>query len=215
MKALPLLVFFALLPLVNAPLDWLSLGLTRGLLRYGLALGGAWRVAVISLVDIVLAGILIFPLAAITTAMLGLANWLAVLAGGEAVLPIAPLLRAMAETPADPAHYWVYLMLLSTLFPSLVHILGGFVGLMLACLQPIFESAVQAQEFVETEGGGDVTKDTVLLYVYPAFAATGVTALVSLIWLAGAAVPLIETAVYQFAAWLLATAAGVAGLFPV
>ena len=38
----PALLFLGLLPLVNAPFDWLSLGLTRLLLRFGIEQGGPW-----------------------------------------------------------------------------------------------------------------------------------------------------------------------------
>lgn len=38
----PLMLFLVLLTLVNAPFDWLSLGLTRFLLRRGIEQGGPW-----------------------------------------------------------------------------------------------------------------------------------------------------------------------------
>jgi hypothetical protein len=38
----PLLLFLGLLTLLNAPFDWVSVGLTRALLRRGPELGGWW-----------------------------------------------------------------------------------------------------------------------------------------------------------------------------
>ena len=48
----PLLLFLGWLSLINAPFDWVSLGLTRALLRRGLELGGWWPYA-LALVDAV------------------------------------------------------------------------------------------------------------------------------------------------------------------
>ncbi len=208
------IVFFALLPLANAPLDWLSLGLTRGLLRYGLAIGGTWRIAAVSLVDIVLAAALMFPLAAITAAAVCLANWSAVSGGGEPVLPVVPLLDAVRNAPDDPKFYWIYLMLFSTLVPSLIHILCGLVGLALACLQPVFRAAVSAQKFAKDESVEDVTQQTKLRTWYPALAAFGTTLLVAVLYLGAAAVPHARAAAIDFAELLLATAERVAGFFP-
>ncbi len=212
--ALLLIVFFALLPLANAPLDWLSLGLTRGLLHYGLAIGGTWRIAAVSLVDIVLAVALIFPLAAITTAVIGLANWSAVSAGGGPVLPVVPMLDSLRNAPDDPKFYWIYLMLFSTLVPSLIHILCGLVGLALACLQPVFRAAVLAQDFAKDKSVEYVTKQTKLRYWYHALAATGTTLLVAVLYFNATAVPYVRAAAIYFAERLLATAEWVAGFFP-
>jgi hypothetical protein len=38
----PLLLFLGLLTFINAPFDWVSLGLTRALLRFGLELKSWW-----------------------------------------------------------------------------------------------------------------------------------------------------------------------------
>ena len=58
----PLILFLSLLPLLNAPFDWASLGLTRALLRRGLELGG-WSPFVLALVDALLAAVVIALLA--------------------------------------------------------------------------------------------------------------------------------------------------------
>ena len=105
-------------------------------------------------------------------------------------------------------------MLFSTLFPSLVHIRGGLVGLALACLQLAFKAALSAHEIARTEKGEDITKDIMLHYLYPALAATGVTAFIALFSILGAAAPFIAAGLYKLAAWLLATADWTARLFP-
>ncbi len=172
------IVFLGLLPLANAPLDWLSLGLTRGLLRFGLGTGRFFWVAFISLLDIAAAGLLMFAVAFMTTSAISLANLFAVLGGGEPVLPVLPLLHAMRDAPNDPVFYWVYLMLFSTMLPSLVHILGGFLCLLLAPIKLVFETFVNAQDLIEKAPNIDATKDSMLGVVYPAITATAVTALI-------------------------------------
>ena len=61
----PMLLFFGLLTLVNAPFDWASLGLTRALLRRGLERGGWWPLWY-ALIDAAAAAVII---AALTVAM--------------------------------------------------------------------------------------------------------------------------------------------------
>ena len=209
-----LLVFLALLPLANAPLDWLSLGLTRGLLRYGMARGGGWRIALISLVDSAAAVALMFPLAAVTAAVVAAANWLAMLGGGAPVVPLGPLFDLLEKTPGDPALYWLYLMLFSTLLPSLIHILGGLVGLVLACLWGVLDAPRLAQAFVVAAPGTEVVKDSKLTTWYPALAATGATAAVAVGFMIVAAIPYAVAAASFIATALLATAQAVAGFFP-
>jgi hypothetical protein len=58
----PLLLFLGLLTLINAPFDWVSLGLTRALLRRGLELGGWWPY-ILAVVDAILAAGIIALLA--------------------------------------------------------------------------------------------------------------------------------------------------------
>ena len=68
------LLFLGVLPLLNAPLDWLSLGLTRGLLRAVFWRVGSWSVCLgISVVSLVIAFSSMFGLVAV------------VIIGGESV----------------------------------------------------------------------------------------------------------------------------------
>jgi hypothetical protein len=122
------LVFLAALPLVNALFDWLSLGLTRVLLRQslerrrpGIALrnGG---------IDVLAALGLLAALAVAATAGLQGLNRLALAGGWPApLIDLGDLLRRLRETPGDPSVWWIYATLVSTLLPSVVHlaIAGG------------------------------------------------------------------------------------------
>jgi hypothetical protein len=61
----PFILFLGLLTLVNAPFDWISLGLTRALLRRGLELGAWWPYA-LALVDAVCAAGIITTLTVVS-----------------------------------------------------------------------------------------------------------------------------------------------------
>lgn len=122
-----LLLFLGLLTLINAPFDWASLGLTRALLRVGLERGGWWPL-LLALIDAVCAALIV---ALLTIAMvLGIQafNSLAVLGGGTAILSLERLLAGIGnrETAQEPEFWWVYVLLLSTLVPSLINLgIGG------------------------------------------------------------------------------------------
>lgn len=201
-----LILFFVILPLVNAPVDWISLGFTRWLLGDGLAVGGTWRITIISLVDIAFAAAMMIPLTAITVVAIGVTNRVLISGGGEALLPLAGLFDALKAAPLDARFFWVYFLLFSSLVPSLVHILSGFVGLVLACVQTVFKSAELSQSFVNTGIDELVTKQTKLIYWYPAMAATGATTLFAITYLVASAVPFVTSSAAAFAKLLLTTA---------
>ena len=162
-----IVVFLFLLPLANAPLDWLSIGLTRGLLRTGLALGGTWRIALISLLDLALAAVLMFALVALTVALVAAANWAALAGGGVPILPIAPLLDGLTADPWAAEFAWIWLMLFSTLLPSLLHLFAGLASLAVTCMLWVCDSTVAAKAFVLGETAADRTKDTMFTLWYP------------------------------------------------
>ena len=120
----PIALFLGLLTVLNAPFDWLSLGLTRGLLRLGLAKGGAWP-WVLALLDALLATLLVGLLSAAMVLGIQAFDALAVRGGGAAVLPLAPLLDGLKAAPAKPEFWWIYALLGSTLLPSAVNAVVG------------------------------------------------------------------------------------------
>ena len=120
----PLLLFFGLLTLINAPFDWLSLGLTRGLLRLGLARRGAWPWW-LALLDAFLATVLVGLLSAAMVLGIQAFDAMAVRGGGQAVLPLHTLLADMQARPAEPEFWWIYALLLSTLLPSAANAVVG------------------------------------------------------------------------------------------
>lgn len=127
----PALLFLGLLTLLNGPFDWASLGVTRALLRRGLELKGWWPY-LLALVDALAAGIIVALLA--LTMVIGVQTFdeLAVRRGLAAVLPLRPLFDGLAGQPGSPEFWWVYVLLLSTMIPSLVNLMLGGTALMRA-----------------------------------------------------------------------------------
>ena len=113
-----LLMFWLILPLINAPLDWLSLGVTRGLLQsvrsgqHSTAHALTW-----ALLDVILALAFLFLLTAILVGATALGNGLA----GKTLVDINAILSNVRANPSAPDQWWIYFMLLSTLVPTLVH----------------------------------------------------------------------------------------------
>jgi hypothetical protein len=122
-EAGPLLLLLGLFTPLNAPFDWVSLGLTRALLRRGLELGGWWPY-LLALIDACLAAVIIALLA--LTMVIGVQAFdeLAVHGGGEkaAVLPLDALFDGIAKNPAAPEYWWAYALLLATMIPSLINL---------------------------------------------------------------------------------------------
>jgi hypothetical protein len=127
----PVLLFVALLTLINAPFDWASLGLTRALLRRGLELGGWWPY-LLALSDALAAAFIIALLA--ITMVIGVQTFdhLAEHSGGAdaRVLHLGDLFDGIAAQPSAPEYWWVYALLLSTMIPSLLNLMIGGASLL-------------------------------------------------------------------------------------
>jgi hypothetical protein len=124
-----IMLFLGFLTLINAPFNWISLGLTRALLRRGLELGGWWPYG-LALMDAGLAALIIAALALTMVVGVQAFDALAVHGGGSPVLPLDPLLTGMASHPTAPEYWWRYALLLSTMIPSLVNLVIGGTSLL-------------------------------------------------------------------------------------
>jgi hypothetical protein len=124
----PFLLFLGLLTLLNAPFDWASLGLTRALLRRGLELKNWWPFF-LALVDALFAAVIVALLA--FTMVIGVQTFdtLAVHGGGERVLPLDTLFDGIRDHFEAPQFWWVYVLLLSTVIPSLINLVIGCTSL--------------------------------------------------------------------------------------
>lgn len=124
----PMLMFMSLLPLLNAPFDWISVGLTRALLQRGLERKGWWPL-IYALIDATCAIALTACLA--LTLIVGVTIFNRV---GAPVLELRPIFDGLRSTAASSEWWWVYGMLLSTLIPSTINFIIG--GTSLVCGMP-------------------------------------------------------------------------------
>jgi hypothetical protein len=120
-------VMLVLIPLVNVPFDWLSIGLTRALLRWGCR-PGAPSPLPLGLLDLALGVCLLVSLSVALVAALQVADWIIVREGGHAVGRVTDLLDRVDNDWTDPANYWAYATLFSTLIPSVLNAVIGAVS---------------------------------------------------------------------------------------
>ena len=121
-------LMFALIPIVNVPFDWASLGLTRALLRRG-AEEGAPSPLWFGLLDFGFGLVLLALLALALIASLQMADAIIAHYGGKKVADVVALLDNIDANPRDPANYWAYATLFSTLIPSALNAVIGAVSL--------------------------------------------------------------------------------------
>src|SRR5258706_7133557 len=99
-RNLHLLLFLGLLTLINAPFDWVSLGMTRALLRRGLELGGWWPY-LLALADGLFAAAIVAPLSIAMATGVQAFDHFAEIAGGpdKRDLPLASLFAITVVNP--------------------------------------------------------------------------------------------------------------------
>lgn len=198
-SSLPLLLL-GFLPLVNAPLDWISLGLTRGLLREALVRRGAWGL-VFSTFDLLLAMGLMVPLICLTVGIIRVANMAA--GGGEAPFDLGGVIAEIRQSPADPAHYWVYFMFFSTLIPTLIHAGLAVVGMITGIVSTFGIVADKVEQQLKATDG---YKSTSLSVGWPLVIGALVGVLLVGVFAAIAHVPILPAALGWFGRSLLAVA---------
>ncbi len=120
---LSMIVIFVIIPLINAPFDWLSIGLTRYLLKFGLSRSSLWERLLCWWADISGAMLLLVGVAAGMVCALEAVNGIGVANG--MIVPIVPVAATLADISSEPdaaRHFWIYFALFSTLIPTLVHL---------------------------------------------------------------------------------------------
>jgi hypothetical protein len=126
-----LLLFTVFLPALNAPFDWVSLAISRHLIRWTASAGSHWLASlanefarlVVILVDFAIAVMLSIVIVAATAGGVALFNLVHLEAGGAGMgFTVSERLAAIRADPADPQFWWIYVMIFSTLLPTLLHI---------------------------------------------------------------------------------------------
>ena len=125
-----ILYFLPLLTLINAPFDWLALGITRGLLRKGLEKGGLWPLG-LGVIDLLISLFIVALLGVAVLIVTQIFNATTVVGGADKlVFDPLPALHDLA-TPGlrnQPQYYWLYLMLLTTQIPAILSLGAGFLS---------------------------------------------------------------------------------------
>ena len=114
-----ILLFLALLPALNAILDWVSLGVSRYLL--GRLAGPDGHSPLLIVGDILLAVVFFFLVSWVAIAGLGAAERLHLLGGAAPVFDVSAILDAIRRDSLAADHMWIYLMVGTTLLPTLAH----------------------------------------------------------------------------------------------
>ena len=117
------IVFLVFLPLTNSVFDWLSLAATRALLK-GMAERDdtpPLRVAGNALIGLILGVLLLAGLAVAATAGLQTMNHISQSQGGPEYFRSGGLAQRLRADPSDPAVWWVYFTLFSTMLPTVFH----------------------------------------------------------------------------------------------
>jgi hypothetical protein len=127
----PILLFFVLITLINAPFDWMTVGLTRALLRRGLELGGWWPLA-FGLIDLFVATAVVVALAVATLWSVQMFGHLTTVGGGAPILGVEQVVGALADPRrrTAPEYWWLYAMLFSTLVPSIMNVALGALSIL-------------------------------------------------------------------------------------
>jgi hypothetical protein len=126
----PILLYCGLLPTLNAPFLWLSVGITRAFLWLGLEKKGWWPY-IFALVDAALAVVMLVLLVAIMVVGVQTLNLMAVYGGEKPILALDPLLRTVnfgaKGSSFQAADWWAYTLMFLAMVPSLMNLaIGGF-----------------------------------------------------------------------------------------
>ena len=127
-RHLILMLFYSILPILNAPLDWLSTAITRSLL-YAIVdrLHSAFQAFVWAVLDLLIALALLVTITFVMTIAISGVNQLAIIGGGKAIIDLTQVFTSLFYNPLAVENWWIYFMLLSTLIPTLLHMLiAGF-----------------------------------------------------------------------------------------
>jgi hypothetical protein len=114
-------LFLGLLPLLSAPFLWLAVGMTRFLMRRGIAMGGWWPY-LLAAGDAIFASVLLVLLAIVLT--LGYQAFASIAVAGD-VKPVYAVSKVIADLSAGPARsesWWICIVLFSVLIPSVFHL---------------------------------------------------------------------------------------------
>ena len=122
---LAILVFLGVLPLVNSPLDWISFGVTRTLL-YNIVdeVHSTTKSIIWSFADIIIALLLLIGIISFSTITISFSNYLVQLHNFHGpIIDLNIVFKDLKTNTFDDRYIWMYLMFLSTVLPTLIHLI--------------------------------------------------------------------------------------------
>lgn len=122
-----LLLIFGVLTLLNAPFDFLSLGLTRGFLRRGLQTKGLSPIR-FAFYDALAAVVVISVLICVLIVGIQLYGILEVHGHQERTIDLTKAFETIHDTPYASQNFWIYTLLITTQAPSLFNVAVGAVS---------------------------------------------------------------------------------------
>lgn len=208
-SALGLVLMIVLLPLVNLPFDWASIGMTRALLRRGCEDHGIWlsrSPTLLCLIDFLLGLALLAALAAALVLTFSAADAILSHAGRKTTFDAVRLIEQIKGHPGDPAYGWVYFTLLSTLLPSFFNLLVGVFSLLTFSVPPVRRWMIATIPILDGPGLGGTRWQVVFALSAQWFCGVLLTGIgLWLVWLGILQVPGIEAAaldpLQDFAHW--------------
>jgi len=122
-----LFVMWGILPFINAPFDWISFSITLLLVKNMIKMRGA-SIVRNTVVDYIAGILLLFLLAATMTAIFAVYFNVATSAGHSSILNLYGIIEQVRSDPAHPKLFWIYLMVSTTLIPTLAHVFAASVS---------------------------------------------------------------------------------------
>ena len=126
-NTLILILFFSLLPILNAILDWISLGFTRGLLTSIISGHHKTKDALLwAFLDLLLAVVFLVLISLGMIALVGISNHLS----GTTIYDLNEIFTNLKNGDIKQ-NFWIYFMMFSTLLPTLLHFILAILSLLM------------------------------------------------------------------------------------
>jgi len=178
-----MLLFFVILPPINAFWDWLAWEVSRLLARKLLVRVNPFKILKQTIIAAFVGLMLLIGLiCSMTYAITWFNNWMLAHANTQP-LPLNGLIAAMAQNPVSPEGIWITIMLLSTLLPTFFHLLFLLWGGLLIVTPQSWRMAMAAK--LDQSTGPIERHWPVLLYIIyvPVIAAVAACALLYMAYL--------------------------------
>jgi hypothetical protein len=169
-----ILLFFVILPPINAFWDWLAWGFSRWLCRKSLPAVNLKTVILQALISIVFGFIFLVGLTASATEAITIFNKWMYLHTATIPLPLDELARTTIQNPLGAEGIWITVMLFSTFLPTLCHLAFVLFSVQLVVRTPRAWRVAMAQRILEGKNTADSIFPVVYFSAIPVLGTVGV-----------------------------------------